>query len=247
MDPVTAEILEHIARVEALRQERAADRQLAGKVLALKTYQAARFARTYADLLQDARYCGAATFFLDELYGPQEFAARDAQFARIVPPLVRMFPREIAETVNALARLHALSEALDTEMARHLPAARLDAPGYVRIWQTTGQPEARAKQIALTLQIGRALDHYTRSSVLRTGLRMMRGPARAAGLGDLQRFLESGFDTFGAMKGAEPFLAIVQAREEALAAALFDPRAESRLLTGIRNTADPASPLGQLP
>lgn len=246
MDAVTAEILEHIARVETLRQERAGDRALAGKVLSLKSYQAARFGRTYADLLQDPRYRGAATFFLDELYGPQEFAARDAQFARIVPPLVRMFPREIAQTVLSLASLHALSERLDTEMARRLPDARLDAAGYVHVWQATGQPQARAQQITLTLQIGKALDHYTRNSVLRAGLRMMRRPARAAGLGDLQRFLETGFDTFGAMNGAEEFLCIVRNREQALAAALFDSGALTNL-TSVRNAAAEASPLGQLP
>lgn len=246
MDAVTAEILEHIARVDALREERAADSGLAGKVLSLKSYQAARFGRTYADLLQDPRYRGAATFFLDELYGPQEFAARDAQFARIVPPLVRMFPREIAQTVLSLAGLHALSERLDTEMARRLPDARVDAAGYVRAWQATGQAQARSQQIELTLRIGKALDHYTRNSVLRAGLRMMRRPARAAGLGDLQRFLETGFDTFGAMQGAAEFLGIVQSRERALAAVLFDPDALVGL-TRIRNGAAEASPLGQLP
>ena len=52
----------------------------------------------------------------------------------------------------------------------------------------------------------------------------MRAPAAAAGLGDLQRFLESGFDTFAAMKGARDFVATVQTRETELAAALFGAR-----------------------
>jgi hypothetical protein len=53
----------------------------------------------------------------------------------------------------------------------------------------------------------------------------MRKPAQAAGLGDLQKFLETGFDAFGAMKGAAEFLAWVGERERALAAALFTPDA----------------------
>ena len=58
----------------------------------------------------------------------------------------------------------------------------------------------------------------------------MRGPARAAGLGELQIFLETGFDTFRAMNGAQEFLAIVKRREEELAAALFaaDPQGRRR-------------------
>ena len=57
-------------------------------------------------------------------------------------------------------------------------------------------------------------------------LKMMRGPAAAAGLGSLQRFLESGFDTFAAMAkssgGAEDFLNTIEARESALIRMLFD-------------------------
>ena len=60
----------------------------------------------------------------------------------------------------------------------------------------------------------------TRNPLLRHTLRLMRGPARAAGLGELQRFLESGFDTFKAMGGAREFLSIIAARERALARAL---------------------------
>ena len=42
---------------------------------------------------------------------------------------------------------------------------------------------------------------------------MMRKPARAAGLGALQDFLERGFDAFRRMKGAREFLATIDARE----------------------------------
>ena len=49
----------------------------------------------------------------------------------------------------------------------------------------------------------------------------MRGPARAAGLGDLQRFLEKGFDTFKAMHGAKEFIALVGERERVLGLSIF--------------------------
>ena len=57
-------------------------------------------------------------------------------------------------------------------------------------------------------------------------LRMMRGPASAAGLGALQHFLETGFDTFAGMsrrrEAVEHFLGTVRQREEALFALLYD-------------------------
>ena len=61
----------------------------------------------------------------------------------------------------------------------------------------------------------------------------MRGPARAAGLADLQRSLETGFDTFKAMKGADEFIAFIAERERALAAALFAAGTRRRRRRGV--------------
>ena len=221
-DRITA----HLATVARLRAQRDADPALGQRVLALKAYQAARFARSYADLLAHPRCGAAARFFLDDLYGPQEFSRRDAQFERVVPALVRLFPGELVDTVAHLGELHALTETLDDSTASPLPGPpglACTAAAYAQAWQAAGRASARAQQIQLTLDIGAALDKVTRSRLMRTSLRLMRGPAQAAGLSDLQRFLESGFDAFGAMQGAEEFLGLVGARERALAAALFAP------------------------
>lgn len=215
-------IFAELAVVDAERRRRAADPELARRVAALKAYQQVRFSHTYADLLASERYAPAARFFLDELYGPSDFTRRDAQFARVVPALVRLFPREIVQTVATLARLHALSESLDTEMALRAPAAALDAQTYAEAWRATGRVADREQQIVLTLDVARALDALIRKALIRNSLRLMRGPARAAGLSELQIFLEAGFDTFRAMGGAGEFVRIVDEREHLLARALFD-------------------------
>ena len=58
---------------------------------------------------------------------------------------------------------------------------------------------------------------------------MMRGPARLARLGALQRFLESGFDTFAEMgrqaDRVKHFLDTVTMREADLIDQLFDAKA----------------------
>ena len=242
------DILEQLGQVDRLRAERAGDPPLAERIACLKAYQSERFSRSYADLLQEPRYRGAARFFLDELYGPQEFGARDAQFARVVPALVRMFPHDVVATVGTLARLHALSESLDSDMARQLTSATVERAGYIAAWQATGRPDGRRQQIDLTLQIGVALDRFTRKPGLRTMLRMMRRPAQTAGLGELQRFLEAGFETFGAMRGAADFLGVIDKRESALVAALFGADAitcATALSSGA--SASTCSLLGQLP
>ncbi len=219
-------ILRDLQQVAAERRVRADDTSLAARVHAIKDYQHRRFALTYADMLADPRYAAASRFFLDELYGPHDFSERDAQFERVVSPLVRLFSHEIVTTVSALARLHAVSESLDTEMARQLDHESIvTAAAYLRAWQRTGRVGDRAMQIDVTLEVGNSLDAYTRRPILRHSLRLLRAPAAAAGLADLQRFLESGFDTFRAMRGATEFLSTIESRERALSANLFSDRA----------------------
>jgi hypothetical protein len=224
MAAFTADLLSHLKIVDAERQRRASEPGLLARVTALKAFQQCRFARTYADLLQSPRYGPAARYFLDELYGPGDFSTRDAQFARVAPAAARVFPNEVGEIIATLAELHSLSETLDTAMGLQLPPTRLEPADYVRAWQSVGRAPDRERQIELTLWIARRLDRVTRMPLLRNALRLMRGPARAAGLSDLQRSLESGFDTFRSMKGADEFIATIDARERAFAADLVAAR-----------------------
>lgn len=216
-----AAILQHLAAVNAQRAARASDAALDARVVAIKRYQQRRFELTYADLLSHPRYAGASNFFLDELYGPTDFTQRDAQFARIVPAMVRLFPAEVVATVQALAALHAMSEQFDGAMGRVLDDPAIDATRYTTAWQACGDAPGRERQIAMIEQVGRSLDALTRNPLLHHSLRLMRAPARAAGLGALQTFLEAGFDTFRAMRGADEFLQIIGDRERQLASALF--------------------------
>jgi hypothetical protein len=216
-------VLGHLAAVAAERRTRVADTSLAARVRGVKEFQHARFKRSYADLLAQPRYAKSASFFLEELYGPVDFTARDTQFARVVPALVRLFPYEIVCTVAHLAELHALSEVLDTAMGQAIPAPAVDAGQYCQAWRLVGRPADRERQISLMLAIGADLDGYTGRALLRHSLRLMRGPATAAGLGALQHFLETGFDTFREMRGAATFLQTIAERERAMAARLFAP------------------------
>jgi len=221
MSAAAAGIARHLEAVAAERARRAGSPALLAKVNALKAYQQARFSHTYADLLASDRYGAASRYFLDELYGPKDFSARDDQFARVAPKIARVFPDQVAGTLATLSELHALSEALDTAMAERLDGAAIEPASYIAAWQGVGRAADRERQIALTLSIAGQLDRITRLPLLRNALRLMRGPARAAGLGELQGSLETGFDTFRAMHGADEFVAFIGERERELAEALF--------------------------
>ncbi len=119
-------IHQHLDTVATLRRTALAEPGLAERVGAVKRYQARRFERSYAALMQQPQTQRACRFFLDELYGAKDFSRRDAEFARVVPAMVKLFPDEISATVESLAALHALSEGLDVDMARCL-AGQADA------------------------------------------------------------------------------------------------------------------------
>ncbi|HEY6354887.1 MAG TPA: hypothetical protein VIY30_10395, partial [Burkholderiaceae bacterium] len=203
------EVVARLAHVLRLRREREADPGLRARVEAIKQFQHARFKRDYAALLASPRYCAAATFFLNELYGPEDFAARDAEFERVVPLMARVLPEEVKRTVADLIELHSLTEELDQRMAAALNSADIDERSYRGAWQRVGRRPDRERQLALMLECGRALDRHTRSKLLGTTLRIMRGPAHAAGLGRLQDFLEAGMSAFAGMAGAQDFLQII--------------------------------------
>jgi hypothetical protein len=193
----------------------------------VKRYQHARFTGTYQDLLDTPASGKAARFFLDELYGPMDFSRRDAQFSRVAPKVATLFPGDVGGIVLSLARLHALSERLDCEMAALVPALPLSETGYRHAWRAVGQAAARAEQIELVQAVGLALAKQVRKPLIRTTLRMMRGPARAAGLESLQAFLEAGFDAFRDLPDAGEFVRTIARRETAIAADLFDGAAAS--------------------
>ena len=220
VDEAGKEILGHLQAVARERERRAADPALGRCVAAVKSYQHRRFAHTYADLMAQPRYAAATRFFLNDLYGPADFSERDRQFMRILPAMVRLFPSEMVSTVRHLGALHALSEKLDSLMGAVLASVDITGVRYTAAWCASSATD-REHQISLMLQVGSDLDRYTRKPLLRQSLRIMRGPAHAAGLVDLQCFLELGFDTFRELRGADEFLATIGQRERALAAALF--------------------------
>ena len=219
----TPAIIEQLNRVRSMRRARESDADLRTWVQAIKQYQHARFARDYSALLANARYAGAARFFLDELYGPGDFTTRDAEFERVVPWMARLLSDDVMRTIADLIELHALTEELDQQMAVTLRSPELNEQSYRAAWLRVGRRDDRQRQLSLLLSIGHELDRHTHSRVLAGMLRIMRGPAQAAGLGRLQAFLEAGLSAFAGIGGAKEFLGVIEANESRTIGDLFEP------------------------
>jgi hypothetical protein len=213
--------LERVAHLRAQAQRDG----LSTAVQAVKRLQASRFRATYADFLADPRHAAAASFFLDELYGEQDFVQRDLQFARIAGAIERLFPAAVAHLAVDLAEAHALTEALDHQMGEHWLALEGDRSGaqrYVHCWRLTGERAGRQRQLTVVLELGEQLQKLTRMKSLLIALKLMRSPAQAAGLASLQQFLESGFAAFATMGDARHFLTAIAQREQRWIDSLFD-------------------------
>lgn len=187
----------------------------------LKAWQAARLDRTYHDLATDERYREATAFFLDDLYGPKDFSGRDEAMLRIHPVMVRVLPESAVETAALAVEVDALSESLDRKLAKALPAGPITDATYAQAYRESSTPKERERQIQLVEEVGARLDELVAKPAVFQMLKMMRIPAKFAGLSDLQAFMERGFNAFKAMGGAHDFIATVAERERVIVKRIF--------------------------
>lgn len=220
---------DNLARAKELRCSANADPGLAQDRLRLRQWQAGRLARTHRDLLDSAEFGQAAAFFLSDLYGPKDFSERDEEVERILPMIVAVLPTSGVNTVALAVEVDALSEELDALVAANLRRAgridSIDEAAYAEAYRG-GSRAQRQRQIALIRGTGTALARLTRIPLIGTTLRLMRGPAHLAGLGELHEFLERGFSAFKSMRDPFAFLDIVERRESEIMERLFAAQPE---------------------
>jgi hypothetical protein len=218
------QLLRELERSALLRARAVDDEGFRERLAPLRAWQAARLARTHQDLLESPRFHDAAHFFLTDLYGPEDLSRHLEDVRRIVPAMTRVLPESGLATVARAAELNALSASLDAAMVEALGAraASITDAIYAAAYRKVGRVEDRERQIDLIALLGAALDKLTHQRFIGATLILMRGPAKAAGLGELQGFLERGYAAFGAMRGgASEFISIVVGRERRIGKGLL--------------------------
>jgi len=189
----------------------------------LRAWQASRLARTHADLLASPRFGLAAAFFLTDVYSTKDVSSRDEAVKRAVPAMSKFLPVSGLETVADVIELDALSEDLDAAMVVALGArvTTIDAAAYGRAYRKVDRRKDRERQIYLIEHLGQSLDRLANRRFAGSALVLMRKPAQVAGFGDLQEFLERGYDAVHKMGSLEEFLTLVVSREQRLLEAVF--------------------------
>jgi hypothetical protein len=220
-----ADLKRFLAEARDLRLAAAADPVRGQQRDRLRAWQAARLAKTHADLLASPKFNIAATFFLSDLYGPKDFSERDTEMEKVLPIMTTMLPVSGLRTLLLAVEVDALSERFDAEMVVVL-GKRLDQDGlalddYAAAYRQVGDREGRELQIRLIGETGEALDALAHKTFAGAALKLMHGPAQLAGLGALHAFLERGFNAFRSLRRADEFLETIVQRERELMVSLF--------------------------
>ena len=190
----------------------------------LQDWQRHRLAETYQDLVQQEKYRAAGEFFLAELYGGLHFRERDAQVERVLPVMVRMLRDDMLLALAEAFELQALSLSLDIDMSKVLADRgweTLNIARYGEIYRACGRRDDRDWQIELIRRLGLELNELVHHRLVLWMVKTVRAPARAAGFGRLQSFLETGLYAFRGMGDGTPFIETVYQRESQAMQRLF--------------------------
>jgi len=125
--------------------------------------------------------------------------------------------------------LQAVSLEFDIEMAEYME--RLDVPDldmnrYCEVYRACSDKAGRERQILLIRKLGYDLDRLVNKPMVNILVRLLRGPAHAAGFGKLQEFLESGLGSFRKLRDVGYFNEIIYQREWDSMQKLFAGEAE---------------------
>ena len=151
-----------------------------------------------------------------ELYGGLDFRQRDQDMGRVMPVMIRFLPDRALGTMSEAFELQAISLEFDMAMAGEMALrgiGQLDMPRYCEAYRAANDQGGRERQILLIRKIGYDLDKLVRWPMVNYLVRLLRGPAHAAGFGNLQEFLEAGLDAFRSLEDPAYFIETIYRRE----------------------------------
>ena len=125
------ELRQLLDRNAALRNVFADSPQSRARLAELQKWQSQRLLKSHADLRASPRYRSAVEFFFNELYSGGDPHARDRDLQRVHHAMEKLLPREALRALMLAIELEIISQELDAEVVRGLPAGP-DAPPTVQ-------------------------------------------------------------------------------------------------------------------
>ena len=195
---------------------------LSEQINKLREWQCRRLLTTHQSLYAQKQYTPAMDFFTQELYGPNDFSQRDKDIEKALPLMEAALSDKTLETFGIALQLNTLSFQLDLELAKQLgnPEAitsQLYADAY-RVCNNQGDRELQLGYIEL---LSAELNKIANRRSIMLVLKLARVPANLAGLGDLQRILESGASAFRKINKIDNFIHPILSGENEIMQQLF--------------------------
>jgi hypothetical protein len=185
------ELREHTARSNAIHQEYLGDPELLERYERFVAWQLDYMLPFYEDLRASEDYAAAVDFVVSDLTGIG-INQRDHDLARVVPLMCKMLPDKLS---------------ICRELYKEKPVdADISEAEYCSACRRASRLDECLELVLLTGEVGHNLDHVIRIPMIGLMLKAMRTPARLAGFGVLQRFLEKGYRTFVALEDVDQFL-----------------------------------------
>ncbi len=204
------ELREYTDRSNAIHQEYLEDPELLERYERFVAWQLDYMLPFYEDLRASEDYAVAVNFVVSDLTGIG-VNQRDHDLARVVPIMCKMLPDKALRTVATAMQLNARVLDINLSICRELfkeisVDADISETEYCSACRRASRLDECLELVYLTGEVGHNLDLVIRIPMIGLTLKVMRTPARLAGFGALQRFLEKGYRTFVALEDVDQFL-----------------------------------------
>ena len=228
MSEHTKQIIRHLHGL-ATMQEIAEKAGLIDTIKAVQTWQCQRLLITHQDMYQQKRFKPAVAFFINELYGPNDFSQRDQDIARLVPKMSRILPDKALQSLASALHLNKLSFELDYDIAKHIEGQPITRDSYAKAYVDCDNLAARRQQIDFTYMLGKNLADVVKMKGIKTLLFISRKPAKMAGVLALHEFLERGYKAFKHLGNVNDFIPPIINTEQDIMRQLHTPNTPNPL------------------
>lgn len=240
MPDLVTQVSRHLRAVQTL-QEMALDAKLLPLIQGIQAWQTLRMQSTHQAHMNNPNTAPALAFFVEQIYGPEDFSQRDAQIKRVVPKMHRYLPSKALLSLESALRLHALSYELDyvlaLELKKHVTTANrqfvasgqtdvnkrviINQQTYAAAFVSGQNGHLRQEQISLLEELGNNLIDAVSIKGVAMMLALSKHPARMKGLQTLHLFLQDGYKAFKKIPNSQAFMSEIVSKEAHLVASLF--------------------------
>jgi hypothetical protein len=228
MSDCTKQIIRHLHGISTM-QEIAEKAGLMPSIRAVQAWQCKRLLVSHQDMYQQKRFKPAVEFFINELYGPNDFSQRDQDIARIVPKMSKFLPEKALQSLASALYLNTLSFELDFDLAKQLVNTEINRDTYAKAYTSCDNIANRQKQIDYIRTLGNDLAEVVKMKGISSLLFISRKPAKMAGALALHEFLDKGFKSFKNLGNVEDFIIPVVNKEHQIMQQLANPNSPNPL------------------